>query len=175
MGPLVAPAGTVVVNDVVLAAVTTAVVPLNFTVFWVGVELKPVPVRVTVAPIGPDMGEKPVSVGAGITVKAVFVVAVWLLTVMLIGPFEAPVGTMAVTAFADAAVTVATTPLNLTTFSESVALKLVPESVTVVPTDPDGGVNPVIVGGGVGRVQPIVAHRKDWPFFTRVTYVPKPP
>lgn len=41
--PVVAPAGTVVVNTVVEAVATVAVVPLNFTVFDAGVALKPVP------------------------------------------------------------------------------------------------------------------------------------
>lgn len=40
MGPVVAPAGTVVVKLFVVAAVTVAVVPLNFTVLALGVALK---------------------------------------------------------------------------------------------------------------------------------------
>ena len=40
IGPVVAPAGTVVVRLLAVAAVTVAVVPLNFTVLAVGVALK---------------------------------------------------------------------------------------------------------------------------------------
>ena len=40
IGPVVAPAGTVVVRLFAVAAVTAAVVPLNFTVLALGVALK---------------------------------------------------------------------------------------------------------------------------------------
>lgn len=63
MGPSVAPAGTVVVMDVEVAAVTVAVVVLNFTALFAGVRLKFVPLIVTVAPTTPLEGEKPVMVG----------------------------------------------------------------------------------------------------------------
>jgi len=43
MGPVVAPAGTLVLIFVVVAAVTVAATPLNVTVFWLAVVLKPVP------------------------------------------------------------------------------------------------------------------------------------
>lgn len=58
--------------------VTTAVVPLNFTVLLAGVVSKFVPVIVTVVPIRPLAGLKLVMVGAGtvVTVKLVELVAV---------------------------------------------------------------------------------------------------
>jgi hypothetical protein len=43
IGPVVAPPGTIATMDVVVAEVTVAVKPLNRTVFWLGVELNPVP------------------------------------------------------------------------------------------------------------------------------------
>ena len=48
--PVVAPAGTVVVIDVAVLPVTTAVVPLKATVLFEGVVSKFVPVMVTVVP-----------------------------------------------------------------------------------------------------------------------------
>lgn len=63
--PVVAPAGTVVVIDVAVLAVTTAVVPLKFTVLFGGVVLKLVPVIVTVAPMLPLAGVKLMMVGVG--------------------------------------------------------------------------------------------------------------
>jgi hypothetical protein len=43
IGPVVAPVGTLVTICVDAAEMTVAVVPLNLTVFWLGVVLKPVP------------------------------------------------------------------------------------------------------------------------------------
>ena len=43
IGPVVAPVGTVTSSWDVVAPVTVAVTPLNRTVFWLGVTLKPVP------------------------------------------------------------------------------------------------------------------------------------
>jgi hypothetical protein len=63
MVPVVAPAGTVVVMDVAVLAVTTDVVPLNLTVLLVSVELKFVPVMVTVVLTVPLVGVKLVMVG----------------------------------------------------------------------------------------------------------------
>ena len=56
--PVVAPTGTVVVMLVTVLAVTTAAVPLNFTMLLPGVVAKLVPVMVTAVPIAPDVGVK---------------------------------------------------------------------------------------------------------------------
>jgi hypothetical protein len=53
IGPVVAPTGTLVTIWVGVDDVTDAAVPLNVTVFWLGVGLKPVPKIVTVVPSGP--------------------------------------------------------------------------------------------------------------------------
>lgn len=62
IGPVVAPEGTVATMLVVVDDVTVAVVPLNVTVFWLGVVLKPVPKMVTTVPIGPLFGLNSITV-----------------------------------------------------------------------------------------------------------------
>ena len=74
--PDVAPAGTAVTIAELVELVTTAVVPLNSTVSLAGVVSNPVPVMVTTVPAGPLAGE--IAVMAGIIVKFVDDVAVWL-------------------------------------------------------------------------------------------------
>ena len=59
ISPVVAPAGTVVVRKFVVAAVTVAMVPLNFTVLALGVALKFCPWIATVCPMPPCAGVKP--------------------------------------------------------------------------------------------------------------------
>jgi hypothetical protein len=56
IGPVVAPAGTLVTSCVALAEVTVAATPLKVTVFSLGVWLKPVPYIVTESPITPLSG-----------------------------------------------------------------------------------------------------------------------
>ena len=43
IGPVVAPAGTVATIEVVVAEATVALTPLNRTVFWLAISLKPLP------------------------------------------------------------------------------------------------------------------------------------
>ena len=64
-------------------------------------------------------------------------------------PVVAPEGTEVVMLVAELAETVAEVPLNFTVLLAGVALKFVPEIVTVVPTPPDDGVNDEIIGGGI--------------------------
>ena len=54
--PVVAPEGTEVTISVVVEDVTVAAVPLNVTVFWLGVALKPIPKSFTDVPTGPLFG-----------------------------------------------------------------------------------------------------------------------
>jgi hypothetical protein len=58
IGPVVAPVGTLVTMEVTVDEVTVAVTPLNVTVFWLGVALKPVPVSVTTVLTEPLPGVK---------------------------------------------------------------------------------------------------------------------
>ena len=66
IGPVLAPGGTLAVSCVIDAAVTVAVMPLNFTVLLAAIGLKNVPLRVTGVPMGPDDGEKSVIEGGEI-------------------------------------------------------------------------------------------------------------
>jgi hypothetical protein len=68
--PVVAPTGTIAMIDVLLRTlIEVATVPLNVTVSCV--ELKFVPVIVTVAPIAAEVGERLAIIGAARTVKLV--------------------------------------------------------------------------------------------------------
>ncbi len=79
-------------------------------------------------------------------VKSPELVAVFEPTVTEILPVEAPEGTVAISWVALPELSEAVVPLNLTVLELSVELKLVPEIVTDVPTTPDAGVKPVMVG-----------------------------
>lgn len=70
------------------------------------------------------------------------------LTVRVIGPVAAPEGTEVVILVDEDAVTVAEIPLKVTELLAGVVLKFVPEMVTVAPSAPLAGVNPVKVGVG---------------------------
>ena len=118
-----------------------ALVPLNRTAL---APLKLVPLIVTVAPTPPLVGEKLLIVGAGMTVKVLPLLAVPPAVVTLIGPVEAPAGTVAVIVVAEFTVNVALVPLNSTALAP---VKLVPLMVTLVPTGPLPGVKLEIVGG----------------------------
>ena len=60
IGPVVAPAGTLVTIVVSVLLTTTAAVPLNVTALFAGVVSKEIPVIVTEVPTGPMMGSKEV-------------------------------------------------------------------------------------------------------------------
>src|SRR3989442_337907 len=101
---------------------------------------------VTLVPTGPLAGVKLVTVGGLMTVKLPALLAVPPGVATLIGPLEAPAGTVAVIAVAELTVKLALTLLNSTAVAP---LKLVPLMVTVVPTPPLVGEKLVIVGGGM--------------------------
>lgn len=85
-----------------------------------------------------------------VTVKFVALVAVSELTVTVITPVVAPVGTEVVILVSVLAVTVAAVPLNFTVLSADEGPKLVPAIVTVVPTGPVLGSKLVMVGEPAG-------------------------
>jgi hypothetical protein len=92
--PVVAPVGTVATICVALLTVKlVALVPLKVTAV---APVKLVPAMATEVPIGPLVGLKLVSVGAGMTVKLPALVAVPPGVVTAIVPVVAPVGTVAV-------------------------------------------------------------------------------
>lgn len=147
--PEVAPAGTLVTMDVVLAASTTATVPLKVRMSSNSSESKLSPVIFTVASTRPLVGLKLVICGVGITIKLVALVMVTPLTLIVILPVDAPTGTITVILVGVDPVTIAATSLNFTIFSESVSLKLVPAIVTIAPAAPLKGLKSVIVGVGI--------------------------
>lgn len=106
------------------------------------------PVRTTFVPTGPRVGLKVVMVGTAArlpTVKFDALVAVPPAVVTLIRPVVAPLGTPATMVPDPVTVNAAVVPLN---FTEVAPTRFAPERVTAVPTPPDVGLNPVIVGLG---------------------------
>ena len=134
MGPVLAPAGTVVVTVPELLTVNVATLPPNETAV---APVKFVPVIVTPAPTGPKVGAKEVM--AGVTVKRV-VVTIGPLPgeVTVMGPVVAPAGTVVVIVPEGLTVKVDATPLNETAVAP---VKVVPVIVTPVPTGPKVGAN----------------------------------
>jgi hypothetical protein len=151
IGPVDAPAGTAATIDVgEVTLKLLELVPLKLTAV---APVKFAPVRVTEVPTGPLAGANDVIVGAcvwTVTLKLDEVVAVPPPVVTVIGPVEAPVGTVAVIDVADATAKVAATPLKLTAVAP---VKFVPVTVTEVPAGPLDGANDVIVGAA-GCVEP---------------------
>jgi hypothetical protein len=145
IGPEVAPKGTEVVILVVEDAVTTAVVPLKFTVFNEGVLLKLEPVIVTTTPNPPLLGLNPVIEGVPKTVKLLTLDTVTPLKEIEIGPEPAPEGTVVVILVVVKELTTALVPLNSTIGSD---IKFVPVMITVVPTPAAVGLKLVMVGDG---------------------------
>ncbi len=147
IGPLVAPGGTVVTIWVGVLLVTTAAVPLNVTALSAAVGSKFVPVMVTVMPIEALAG---VNVGGASTVKPVADVA-WETssTVMLIGPLDAPAGTVVTIWVGVLLVTTAAVPLKVTTLLTGPSSKSVPVMVMIVPIVAPAGEKPEMAGEGL--------------------------
>jgi hypothetical protein len=100
--------------------------------------------KLIVGVFGTRVGLTEVTTGLVSTMKLLLEVAVELPTATLMGPVVAPGGTVVVSRFAVAAVTLATVPLNLTVLEPGVALKFWPWMVTVCPTIPTAGAKLVI-------------------------------
>jgi hypothetical protein len=141
IGPVVAPAGTVVEICVSDTTVNTAFNPLNRTAVT---PLKFVPVIVTTDPAGPIVGENEEITGKP-TMKLFVLVPVPNAVVTLIRPDVAPVGTVAVICVGVGRPTdVAFVLLKRTWVAPQ---RFVPVIVTsVVPAVPNVGLNPVTVG-----------------------------
>ena len=127
IGPVLAPKGTVVVMLVPDDAVTTASVPLKRTVFSPGIELKLVPVIVTVVPKVPLVGLKLVIEGVPWTVKFDELTKRIPFTVMKMGPVPAPIGTLTVILVEFDETIVAVMPLKSTA---ETLMKFVPLIIT---------------------------------------------
>jgi hypothetical protein len=139
--PLVAPAGTEVLMWLSSVTPKVALVPLNVTLV---APVKRLPVRVTLVPGEPLVGEKLVIVGAGtVTVKLAADAAVPLEVVTEILPVVAPLGTVAVIWVALVTENAAAMPLNAT---DVAPVRLVPVIVTLLPLGPLAGEKPAMVG-----------------------------
>jgi hypothetical protein len=123
--------------------VKAAVAPLKSTPV---APVKPLPETVTLVPTGPLDGLKPLIDGGTITVKLVLLVPVPFGPLTSIEPVVAPTGTVAVTWLSLLTVKVAVAPLKSTPVAP---VKPLPETVTLVPTGPLDGLNPLITGGTV--------------------------
>jgi hypothetical protein len=147
--PVVAPLGTATVMLVPLQLVAVpAFVPLNATVLPPCVAPKFVPVIVTEVPTGPEVGERLVMLGGTVTVN-VLPLLTRPPTVTTTLPVAAPLGTATVMFVALQLVAVpALVPLNVTVLVPCVVPKFVPVIVTTVPTGPDVGERPVMLGVG---------------------------
>jgi hypothetical protein len=129
--------GTVTVRLVLVAALTWARVRPNETLSSAAVAEKPVPVMVTVVPGSPIAGLIAVIVGTCVparTEKVCALVAVVEPTVTATAPEFTPDGTVTTRRVADAEVTAAAAPLNVTVSADAVAENPVPLTVTLAPT-----------------------------------------
>jgi hypothetical protein len=107
--------------------------------------LKFAPVTVTAAPALTRVGENPVMVGADCTKNTCVLVAVFVPTVMAMGPDVAVLGTCATRELTVEDTTVALVPLKLTIFELGVVLNPLPCRVTCVPPVPTVGSKALIV------------------------------
>ena len=141
IAPVVAPSGTVEEMRRSDSTANEAETPLNDTA---EAPVNPLPRIETSAPTGPRPGENPVISGGTRTVKSKELVAVPSGVVTVIGPVVAPSGTVAVIWVSSSTAKVGSgVPLKATSVAP---VKPEPVMVTVVPTVPCVGENPVIVG-----------------------------
>jgi hypothetical protein len=155
--PEVAPVGTGATILVALQLVGVAAVPLKVTLLVPWVDPKFVPVIVTEVPAVPEVGDRPVMLGAATTVKLTLLLGAPE-TVTTTFPVVAPFGT-GVTIFVDVQlVGTAGIPLNVTVLVPWVDPKFVPVIVTDVPTEPDVGERLVILGADTTvKISPLLA------------------
>jgi hypothetical protein len=138
-GPVVVRFGTVATISVSELTWNDAGLPWNFTT---EVPVYPVPVIVTVVPLGPLGGTKSRSVGSGdgVTTKSTALVPVPSPSVTVTGPVAAPAGTVAVICVLLSTLKdVADVPLKATPFATLESAKPVPVIVTDVPVGPVRG------------------------------------
>jgi hypothetical protein len=145
---------------VTLDAVTAAGVNVGKKAKVAPVRLEPVTWKLLiVVPESTRAGLTELITGLVSTVKLLLDVAVDEPTVTVMGPVVAPVGTVTVRLFGDAALTVATVPLNLTVFEAIVVPKFCPWIVTVCPTGPCEGEKLRIAGVFVDSVDLVMESR----------------
>jgi hypothetical protein len=139
--PVVAPLGTGATMLVAVQLVGVAVVPLNFSVLEPCGAPKLLPVIVTDVPIGPEVGDRLLILGPGVvTVKLLSVLLLVPPTFTTTLPVVAPLGTTATMLVAVQVVTdVAAVPPNFSVLVPCGDPKLLPATVTDVPTGPEAG------------------------------------
>jgi hypothetical protein len=125
--------------------VGAAAAPLNFTVLVPCVAPKFVPVIVIDAPTAPEVGDRPLMTGEGITAKLLPALAAPP-TVTTTFPVVTPAGTEVTTLVALQLVGVAAVPLKLTVLVPCVTPKFVPVIVIEAPTAPEVGDRLVMLG-----------------------------
>jgi hypothetical protein len=145
--PVVAPAGTATVIDVLVELVGLAVT-WGLKTTW-GVRVPPavklLPVIVNDAPTGPDVSDRPVTTGDGLTVKLLPLLdAVPTLTTTL--PKVAPEGTWTDSLVELQETHVTRVPLNVTVLVPCDVPKPVPTITTNAPTGPACGVITLMTG-----------------------------
>ncbi len=143
--PVAAPVGTNVPMLVAVQLVTGNCAPLSVMVLVPWVAPKFVPLIVTEVPTGPDVGERLVILGKMMTVKATPLLATPP-TVTTTFPVVAPPGTVTEMPVALQLVGVAAVPLKVTVLVPCDAPKFVPLIATGVPTEPEFGFRPVMLG-----------------------------
>jgi hypothetical protein len=156
-GPDVEPGVTTAAMLVSLQSETETAVPLRETVLVPCIAPKLVPEIVTTLPIFPDVGEIPVILSPGDTVKPNPLLDTPLaLTTTL--PVVAPVGTGTTIDPLPQVVGLPAVPLNLTVLDPCDAPKFEPVIVTDVPTTPEVGERLVMPGvGSTVNVEPALA------------------
>jgi hypothetical protein len=153
--PVVAPGGTVAMMLVPVQLVIEAAVPLKVTALipWVAPKLDPA--MVTDVPTGPEVGLKLATLGGGVTVKRVPLLATPP-TVTTTFPVVAPTGTCAVILTelqAVGAIDPADVPLKVTMLVPWDEPKFAPEIKTKAPIAPDDELRLVTLGGGGSTVK----------------------
>ena len=155
--PVLVPVGTGATIEVALQLVGVAVVPLKVSVLDPWLAPKLVPEIVTTVPTAPVVGDKPVMVGAGATVNATPLLAKPP-TVTTTFPVVAPLGTGTLMEVALQLVEVAAVPLKVIVLLPRLEPKFDPEIVTDVPTAPEVGDSPVMVGAvATVKLTPLLA------------------
>jgi hypothetical protein len=148
MLPVDAPFGTGVTIEVALQTVGAADVPLNVTVLAPCVVPKFVPVIVTEAPTGPDVGDTLLMTGAGDKTVNPTPLLACPPTLTTILPVVALLGTGTAIEVLLQLEGLALTPLNVTVLEAWLAPKLAPVIVTEVPGRLEVGETLVMLGGG---------------------------
>jgi hypothetical protein len=166
--PVVAPTGTGTTILVPLQLVGEAAAPLNITVLLPCVDPKFVPVMVTGVPAMAGLGEMPLMLGGGVTVKLTPLLATPP-TVTTTFPVVAPEGTGTTMLVAFQLLGVAAVPLNVTVLLPGDDPKLLPAIVTEVPTAPELGDRLLIVGGPVNVAEAIALSANPFKYATACT------